>query len=325
MREIFVLVEHRKGGLREITLEMLTKGKELAERSNSELTALLLGYELKDFSERLKGKAKKVLVVEDKRLENFNSEAYQKVLSHLNSQYKPTLTLIGHTAFGMDLAPSLAIELNLPLVTDCIGLDLENGNLIATRQVYHGKVNARVSLTKSDVYLATIRQGAFPIKEYALPEGKIVTLESPLSEEIRYKEFLEYLEAPQAEVDITKGDIIVAVGRGIKDADNISLVEKLSQALGGVLACSRPIVDKKWLPKYRQVGTSGKTVKPKVYIAIGISGAFQHIAGIGGGTIIAINKDPAAPIFRMADYGIVDDLFKVVPALTKRIGELRAT
>jgi electron transfer flavoprotein alpha subunit len=155
--------------------------------------------------------------------------------------------------------------------------------------------------------------------------GEIELVDSVSSEEITYRRFMEYVEAAAEGADITQADVIVAVGQGIRESKNIRLVEELAEALGGTLACSRPIVDKKWLPKYRQVGTSGKTVSPKVYVAIGISGAFQHVTGMkGAGTIIAINKDPRAPIFRVADYGIVEDLFKVVPLLSEKAKESRA-
>ena len=154
--------------------------------------------------------------------------------------------------------------------------------------------------------------------------GEIVSVPSPLTDEGLARRFLQYVEAAVGEVDITQADVLVSVGRGIKEAENIPLVKELADMLGGALSCSRPVVDKKWLPKDRQVGTSGKTVKPKVYIAIGISGAFQHIAGMkGAGTMIAINKDPKAPIFGVAQYGIVADLFKIVPVLKEKLKELR--
>jgi electron transfer flavoprotein alpha subunit len=154
--------------------------------------------------------------------------------------------------------------------------------------------------------------------------GEIVSVPSPLTDEGLARRFLQYVEAAVGEVDITQADVLVSVGRGIKEADNIPLVKELADILGGALSCSRPVVDKKWLPKDRQVGTSGKTVKPKVYIAIGISGAFQHVAGMkGAGTVIAINKDPKAPIFGVANYGIVADLFKFVPVLKEKLKELK--
>lgn len=322
MAKIFVLAEHRKGSLRDITWEMLTKGRELASSSGAELIAVLLGHGVRDFAEELAQRAEQVLLVEDERLENFNGEIYQGVLARLINEYKPELTLIGHTSCGMELAPSLATQLELPLSTDCIDLRLEAGKLTTIRQKYAGKVNSEVSFPGARQYMVTVRAGSFPMEGDGTHGGEIKSMDLPV-EETGYKRFIEYIEAASGEVDITQADILVSVGRGIGDSKNIPLVSELVEALGGTLSCSRPVVDKKWLPKERQVGTSGKTVKPKIYIAIGISGAFQHIAGIKGGTIIAINKDPKAPIFRVADYGIIGDLFKVVPLLKGKVSEMK--
>lgn len=320
MKELFVLAEHRQGELRDITFEMLTKGREVSQKINADLTAVLLGHSVKGFAKRLADHAKKVLIVDDARLENFNAETYQKVLSHLISERKPLLTLMGHTAFGVDLAPSLATELNIPLATDCINLDFEGERLVVIRQVYGGKVNVEAVLRRSENYIVTLRPAVFEAQEVKAVGGDIVEIASPLSEDIAYKRFIEYVQPPVGEVDITAADVIVAIGRGIKDADNMPVIEKFAEALGGILACSRPIVDKGLLPSERQVGTSGKTVKPKLYVAAGISGAFQHVSGMkNSDLIIAINKDANAPIFRVADYGVVDDLFKVVPVLTDKI------
>ncbi|HDI11988.1 MAG TPA: electron transfer flavoprotein subunit alpha/FixB family protein [Candidatus Bathyarchaeota archaeon] len=323
MREIFVLAEHRRGELRDVTFEMLTKGRELAQKTNSELTAVILGKNIKEYAKTLAEHAKRVLVVEDEKLEHFNSDAYQKVLSHLIRERKPLLTMIGHTSYGIDLAPSLAVELNLPLATDCIDLEFEDGSLIITRQMYGGKVNVRARMQKAESYIVTIRQAAFSAEKEQVG-GEIVEVPSPLSEEIAEKKFIDYVLPPPGAVDITAADVIVAIGRGIKDQSNIPVAEELAKTLGGVLACSRPVVDKGWLSSDRQVGTSGKTVKPKLYIALGISGAFQHVLGMkNSDLIIAVNKDPNAPIFNVADYGIVDDLFKVVPVLTEKLKELK--
>jgi len=197
---------------------------------------------------------------------------------------------------------------------------LEDGRLLAVREMYGGKLQARVSFKGGEQYLATVRQAAFPLQELEPLGGQIVAVDSPLAEEARRKRFIEYVEAAVGEVDITQSDIIVAVGRGIKEQENLEIVEKLAEAVGGVLAGSRPVIDAGWLPPDRQVGQSGKTVKPKLYIAVGISGASQHLAGMkASDTIVAINKDPGAPIFNVATYGIVDDLFKVVPALTEQL------
>lgn len=323
MKEIFVLAEHRQGQIRDITFEMLTKGRELAEKTNSDLTAVLLGKEAKEYAKALSEYAKKVLLVEDVRLENFNSEAYQKVLSNLINEHKPMLTMIGHTSFGVDLAPSLAAALKIPLATDCIDLEFEGETLVITRQMYGGKVNVEATVRKAASYIVTVRQAAFAVHKPVV-NGEIIETSSPLSEEITEKRFIKYVAPPSGGVDITVADVLVGIGRGIKDESNIPTVEELANAFGGVLACSRPIVDKGWLPSDRQVGTSGKTVKPKLYIALGISGAFQHVLGMkNSDIIIAVNKDPNAPIFSFADYGVVEDLFKIVPALKSKIYELK--
>lgn len=323
MSKIFALVEHRSGQVQDITFELLTKGRELAEELNTELVALLLGHNVGGIAERIKKESHQVFSVDSRSLEEPNAEAYQIVLSRILKEQNPFLTLIGHTALGMDLAPSLATSLGIPIATDCVEIELENNELITTRQPYNGKLNARVSFVEGPGVMVTIRQGSFPAEDGDLV-GKMVDLPSPLDEEPAYRRFVEYIEAAVGEVDISQVDVIVAVGRGIKEKENMPLLEGLADSLGGVLACSRPIVDEGWLPKDRQVGSSGKTVKPKLYMAIGISGSFQHVMGMkNADTIVAINKDPNAPIFNVADYGIVDDLFKVIPLLKNKIMELK--
>ncbi|MDH7476763.1 MAG: electron transfer flavoprotein subunit alpha/FixB family protein [Candidatus Bathyarchaeota archaeon] len=325
MAEIFVLAEHRQGQIRDITYEMLTKAKETAEKANMELTAVIFGKEVKEKAKALAEYAKKVLVVEDAKLENFNSDAYQKVLTNLLREYKPTLTLIGHTSYGIELAPRLAAALNIPLATDCIDFALESDTLSVTRQMYGGKVNVNATMRKAESYMVTVRQAAFTAQKPATPSnGEIIEKPSPLTEEVTTKRFIQYILPPPGGVDITAAEKLVGIGRGIKDQSNIPLIEDFAKSIGAVLACSRPIVDKGWLPNDRQVGSSGKTVKPKLYIAVGISGAFQHVLGMkNSDLIIAINKDPNAPIFSFADYGVVEDLFKIVPSLKNKIYELK--
>ncbi len=319
MAEIFVLVEHRQGKIRDITYEMLAAGEKLASHRGVSSTALLLGYRVKDVAEDLASRASKVLAVEDERLEHFNSVLYQKVLSSLIAKHQPLLTLIGHTAFGMDLAPSLAAEIGLPLVTDCISLSFEESRLKAVRSIYGGKVNADVSLRDSQGYIATLRPGVFSPAAPGEKKGGIVIEPSAIQGAVDAKRFVEYIEAPLTGEDITQAEIIVSVGQGIGGPEHIPMIEEVAKNLGGVLACSRPVVDRNWLPKERQVGVSGKTVKPKVYLAIGISGAFQHVTAMQGSeTIIAINKDARAPIFGVADYGIVDDFQNVIPILKEK-------
>jgi len=325
MSELFVLVEHRRGEIRDITLEMLTVGRQLAQKNGISLTAVLLADHTEKFSGQLRNYADRIICIDDPKAKNFNAEVYQRILIPLLRDRKPILTLIGHTAFGLDLAPSLATEMGLPLITDCIGLNLEGNGLLAERQMYGGKVNARVRIDGSSSYLATIQQGAFQPKPNHGIEAKIENVKASADVDISYRRFMEYLEAAIGDVDIAQSDIIISVGRGIKEQEDLSMVEELADSMGGVLACSRPVVDAGWLPKNRQVGSSGKIVNPKLYVAIGISGSSQHMTGMKGAKmIVAINKDPNAPIFNIADYGIVDDLYKVVPVLKEKIKELRA-
>ncbi len=324
MKEIIVLAEHRRGELRDVTWEMLSKGRQFADSIGAEIGVALLGNGVNALAEALKPKAHRVFLIQDQRFEAYNSETYEKALTPLITERKPLLTLIAHTSMGMDLAPSLAARLKMPLATDCIGIDVAGETFSLIRQLYGGKVNAAVSFLKKGPYMVTVRSGAFPVSEKEVLTGELVKFPSPLTDEGLAKRFIQYVEAAAGDVDITQADILVSVGRGIKEANNIPMVKEFADVIGGTLSCSRPVVDKKWLPKDRQVGTSGKTVKPKVYVAIGISGAFQHIAGMkGAGTVIAINKDPKAPIFGVATYGIVADLFKIVPVLKDKIKELR--
>jgi len=323
MAKIMVLAEHRQGMMRDITYEMLTKGKELADKTSAELIAVILGKNAKEMAKPLADYAKTIIAAEDAKLENFNSEAYRKILATLIAEHKPSLVIMGHTSYGIDLAPRLATQLNLPLATDLIDLGFEGDTFTVTRQMYGGKVNVKATVRKAETYLATVRQATFAPKKPEPPtNGTIIDTPSPLTEEITEKRFLQYVLPPPGGVDITAAEKLVGVGRGIKDVANMPLMEDLAKTLGAVLSCSRPIVDKGWLPTDRQVGTSGKTVKPKLYIALGISGAFQHVLGMkSSDLIIAVNKDPKAPIFSFADYGIVEDLFKIVPALKSKVYE----
>lgn len=322
-REILVLAEHRRGELRDVTFEMLTLGKRLAEKSGGKLSTILLSDKTEGLAGKLVGWAENVYTITDARFANFNSELYQPALADFIKKQQSTLTLIGHTAFGVDLAPALAVELGIPMASDCVGFDFDGTSLKVTRTVYGGKLNCDTRVRPAAQYLATVRPAAFP-PESASYTGRVEAVTPAAAGDVAYRKFLEYVEAAVGEVDITKSDIVIGVGRGIKESKNMPIAEQLAQTMGGVLACSRPVVDAGWLPKERQVGSSGKTVKPKLYIAIGISGAFQHIAGMKSAqTIIAINKDANAPIFAEAHYGIVDDLFKVVPILKEKIAALK--
>jgi electron transfer flavoprotein alpha subunit len=315
---------HHQGVLRDITFEMLTKAQELASQMDLKVNVLLLGHNNEPLAKTLSTYAHEVISIDDELLANFNSEIYRKMLSKVAQEHKPSLFFIGHTAFGSDLAPSLAYELNLPLITDCIDINRENGKIFTIRQMYSGKLNARV-LFQDQPGMMTIRAGTFKPAELNL-SGNIVTMPMPQEFKTGYaSRFIGYEDVPTTGIDITKADVLIAIGRGIKEQKNMAIVEDFAKTIGGELACTRPVIDAGWLPKDRQVGSSGKTVKPKLYIALGISGAFQHISGMKSAqTIVAVNKDPNAPIFSVAHYGIVGDLLKIVPVLKEKVKGLKA-
>lgn len=323
MSEIFALVEHRQGTIRDISFELLSCGRKLAEKTNTKLTALILGHNTENLVTAIKNQAHRILVIDSEVHKDFNAELYQNTLGEIIRQQSPMLTLFGHSAFGMDLCPALAVEIGLPFATDCLDAEFDQQKLIVTRQMYDGKLNAKVFLRKNPGYMITLRSGSFPAGESSL-EAVVDRLDTGVASQPDYRKFVEYIEAAIGDVDITKSDILVSIGRGVREQANIPIIEEFAAAIGGVVSCSRPVVDAGWMAKDRQVGSSGKTVKPKLYIALGISGAFQHTVGMkSADTIIAVNKDPNAPIFNEADYGIVDDLFKVVPVLKNKILEIK--
>ena len=320
MGDIFVVAEHRQGELREITLQMLFKGNELSQILSHTLTAIMIGAGDEAFMDELTKRADRVIAVGDEQLRNFDADLYKEILHRLIGEHRPFLTLMGHTPWGMDLAPALSIKSGLPLATDCVDIRVEDGRPIVIRQIYSGKLFSKVTFKASESYLVTVRPGAFPPDEIAERDGELVKEEIPGDLPKARKQFVEFVDTGAGEIDIGQADLLVSIGRGIGEQENIEEIKELAELMGGVISCSRPVVDKNWLPKYHQVGTSGKSVKPKVYLALGISGAFQHVAGISGaGTVIAINKDPKAPIFRVADYGVVDDLFKISNALKEKL------
>jgi len=321
MGEIFVVVEHRQGEVRDISFEMLFKASQLCREFSHNLTAIVIGGKDESYVDEIVKKADRVICVEDEKLKNFSAELYMEILNNLIGEYQPFLTLIGHTSWGMDLAPCVAIKTGYPLATDCVDILIDNGRPNVIRQIYSGKVFSRISFKESAGYLITVRPGAFlPPENMEERQGELVKRELPFSLPGLNKQFVEFVDTGAGDVDITQADLLVSIGRGIGEEENIEVMKELADALSGVISCSRPVVDKNWLPKFYQVGTSGKSVKPKVYLAFGISGAFQHLAGItGAGTVIAVNKDKKAPIFREADYGVVDDLFNIVEALKEKL------
>jgi electron transfer flavoprotein alpha subunit len=320
MGEIFVVVEHRKGEVREITYQLLWKADELCRNQSHTLTAVLLCGKDETFVNEIKERADKVILFEDEQIKNFNGDLYKELLFRLVQEHRPILTLIGHTPWGMDYAPSLSIKTGYPLATDCVDILLDNGRPKAVRQIYAGKIFSRVGFKESEGCLITVRSGAFPIDKAGEHRGEIIQKEMPPDLPEPRRQFVAFEDTGAGAIDITQADLLVSIGRGVGEADKVSIMQDLANLMGAVLSCSRPVVDKNWLPKYHQVGTSGKSVKPKVYLAFGISGAFQHVAGISGaGCVIAVNKDKKAPIFRVADYGIVEDLFKVAEALKAKM------
>jgi electron transfer flavoprotein alpha subunit len=319
MKDIFVVMEHRRGELREISLEMLSGAAGLG----GTVVAVLFGSGMDDFAAKAAGLADKVLVVDDAMFENFNALAYQKALSALIKENGPGLVLMGHTGHGVDLAPALAVELGAPMVTDITALEMDGDKPKPTRQFYGGKLDAHMVMKDADLYILTVREATFQAAEPS-KSGEISKVANPVTDDLSGRKFLEYVEPVAGDVDITQSALLVGVGRGIREDKNLPIMEELAKLMGADLAASRAVVDAGWLPSDRQVGISGKTVKPKLYLAVGISGAFQHVTGMKGSeVIIAINKDPDAPIFGIAQYGIVDDLLKVVPALTEKIKELK--
>ena len=314
---IFVVAEHRFGELNPLSIEMLNLANSIKGDGTSE--AVIIGKGVDEFASELAKYADKVWKIEDDSLENYNPDLYIDVLMQLFEKEKPDIILIGNTAEGSEYAPYLAAKLSAPVVTDVVGVDVSDGVKVS-RFLFQGKLMADLKI-KSMPCVLTIRQGVF--KEGSEVNGEVVDAGIKPSK-APARTFVQYIEPEVGEVDITQADIIVSVGRGIEDESNIELAQELADLLGGVVAGSRPVIDNGWLPKDRQVGISGKVVKPKLYLALGISGAFQHVMGMKDSElIIAINKDPEAPIFGVAHYGAVADLFEVVPELIDKLREIK--
>jgi electron transfer flavoprotein alpha subunit len=319
MGEILVLAEHRGGELQDISYELLTMANRLGKEHGLAVTALFLGHGASGLVQQLTGACDTVLVMDDPELQNYNADHYIIALDEVIKGRLPFLTIMGHTSMGMDIAPALAARLSLPLATDCMEVNIAEGGIAVLRQIYGGKINALLTMRPSDRYLITIRTGCFDAEGQQGKSGTVETAAPPSWSNLKGRRFLHYLEAELEDVDISAADILVSVGRGIGKSENIPLAQEFADAIGATLSCSRPVADEQWLPKSRQVGTSGKTVRPKIYIALGISGAYQHQAGMKhADTIIAVNTDPKAPIFNIAHYGIVADMLEVLPQLTER-------
>ncbi len=328
--KILVITELRQGKWNNASFETLAAAQQIGKDTSSAVSALVMGKGVTPFAEELAGKnVAEVLSVEHDLLEAYTPDGYCVALKQVIESAKPDLVLFPHTYQVRDFAPKLAAMLGKGMIGDCIGYRNESGKLVFVRQMFQGKTAADVTFTGAAPWFASFQSGAFRADLLAAhPSGKApvnsVTV-SLSAEQIRTKPLDLFKEAKSA-VDLTQAPLIVAIGRGIKAPENIPQAEALAKALGGEIAASRPICDEGWLPMERQIGSSGQTVAPKLYLALGISGAIQHVVGMKGArTIVAINKDSNAPIFEIADYGVVGDIFEIMPALTEALEKSKSS
>jgi len=328
--KILVITELRQGKWNNTSFETLVAAQQIAAATSSTVTALTIGKGVAALAEELAAKnVAEVLLVEHDLLEAYTPDGYCAALSQVINSVKPDLVLLPHTYQVRDFAPKLAAMLGKGMIGDCIGYRNEGGKLVFVRQMFQGKTAADVTFQGAAPWFASFQSGAFRSDLLAAhPSGKApvnkvaVTLNA---EQIRTKPLELFKEAKSA-VDLTQAPLIVAIGRGIKAPENIPLALALAKAIGGEIAASRPICDEGWLPMERQIGSSGQTVAPKLYLALGISGAIQHVVGMKGArTIVAINKDANAPIFEIADYGVVGDIFEIMPALTEALEKAKSS
>ncbi len=320
---ILVVVEQREGKLNRVSMETLTGAQALAAETGWTLEAAVVGSNVGGIAgEVAKTNVAKVYDVESSKLEPYTPDGFVAALKQLIEQKQPKLVLMPHTYQVRDFAPKLAAGLNRALISDAVGYKYEGGKLLFTRQMFQGKFAADVSFVGEGPYFATFQNGAFrgDQVQQGAAAAPVETVNVEIAGDVvRNKPEAPFKEAKQA-VDLTQAEIIVAVGRGIKEQKNIEIAKQLADALGGEIAASRPICDSGWLPMDRQVGSSGQTVAPKLYLALGISGAIQHVVGMKGArTIIAINKDSEAPIFEIADIAVVGNLFDIVPPLVEEV------
>lgn len=326
---ILILAEHLRGEIADITYEMLGIGRKLADDLKVPLHSVIFGKDVAPLASQL-GVSDSVFVFNHPQLDMPSSEVVAALLKTLIEQKNVSLVLIGGTNVSTGIGPKLSFRLNLPFVNFCKNIRVENGLVILTSQLFGGKILSDVRLQENRG-VVSVYPGSFPpdagksdkkpsIEMLALPLWESI----PLGEETKVI-FKQYLEPEAGDIDITKQDILVSIGRGIANADNIALVNELADALGGAVCASRPVIDQGWLPLSRQVGKSGMTVKPKLYLALGISGAPEHQEGMKNSQlVIAVNTDPKAPIFDIAQYGVVEDLFEIVPQLIEELKKMRS-
>lgn len=314
--DVFILAEHLKGQVADITFEMTGQAKQLAAAWEGQAIAVLLGYGVKALAESIG--VDSVIYVDDPALAEFNPEAYSRVLTALIQERAPRVVMLGNTSMGMDLAAGLSVTTKRPLIAYANSLTVEAGMLTATSQIYGGKIQAE-AVPEGEACIVSCLAGAFPA-EAGKGTALVEQISSPVPLADLKMKFIKLIEPEGGDVDITQQPVLVSLGRGIGGSENIELAQELAEALGCAVSASRPITDAGWLPKTRQVGKSGLTVKPKVYLALGISGAPEHLEGMRGAElIIAVNTDPKAPIFDVAHYGATCDILDLLPALTEKV------
>jgi len=326
-RGVFVFVEQRNKEIQNVSLELIGIGKELAENLNQKVTAVLLGNEVKEIEKLGYYGADNIIYAEDEELDIYMTEPYTKVLKEVIEDKKPEIVLFGATAIGRDVAPRLAGRIHTGLTADCTKLEIneDNNDLMMTRPAFGGNIMATIECPDHRPQMATVRPGV--MKKADKDTTKRVEIEKfsvKIEDKDKTYEILEVVEEKTNKIDIQEANILVSGGRGVGNPNNFKLLEDTAQILGGVVSSSRAAVDSDWMPKEVQVGQTGKTVRPDLYIACGISGAIQHLAGMEESEfIVAVNKDETAPIFEASDVGIVGDLNKVLPALNQELKKLK--
>jgi electron transfer flavoprotein alpha subunit len=322
--KILVVTEQREGKFNKVSFEILAASQQIAEQTKSSVTGVVVGKGVAALADELAGyQLDEILLVEHDLLDTYTPDGFTLALKQIVESTQPDLVLFPHTYQVRDFAPALAASLGKGMIGDCTSYREAGGKLIFVRQMFQGRTVADVVFAGEAPWIASFQASAFRAdlaKKHTTGKAPVKTVRVDLKpEQIRTTPLELFREAKQA-VDLTQAPILISVGRGIKAPENIPLAEKLAHAMGGELCASRPICDEGWLPMDRQIGSSGQTVAPKLYFALGISGAIQHVVGMKGSrTIAAINKDQNAPIFEIADYGVVGDLFEIVPALVEEL------
>lgn len=320
-KDIIVFIESSQGKVRKVSLELLSQARKIAAESGHSVTAVLLGQQVEKYvPEIAAGGAQKIILADDERLANYTTGCYTSVVTRIIREYQPEVVLLGHTAVGKDLAPRLAQRLGVGLASDCIGIEADESALLKFRRpIYAGKAFADVT-TKDRPIVATVRPNTFAPETYDAGQPEVIHYGVEIDQADIWGVIKDLAVAVSKRPELTEANIIIAGGRGMTGPEQFKVLEELADAVGGAVGASRVAVDAGWVSHEYQVGQTGKTVSPTLYIACGISGAIQHIAGMGSSRyIVAINKDPEANIFNVADCGIVGDLFEIVPLLTQEL------